>query len=399
MIDKKVYIGVGVILIFTYFFIYNEAFYAFIISLLLLFKTKAISLFSASYLALSTFLSASKVKLISYIKTLTLYKTIALGVKRFIIDNVFSQWLNEVVIAPLMEASKQYVKYYLSLDLKSKFKKFLYFALPMGIFVYIIQAAGLIEHIVFFAELKTIVIGFFKILWLVSGKIISTVIVFFQTSWLAPIVEIFALSWLISKLEKIPYIGKYISAFFQWISNMFDFIFKAWNFIYNNYIYNKLSKQLKEKVTNFSNKMINSLENTKHNNEIYVIREFKKDFIETGELRRVIEKFGMREADIITSKAIKIKAYLEVDTGYVLLIESFASCNENGNSHTKITGSHFWILNYSKEDIEVISRNNYFTRKIIKPNKMILINALIQSINDIEIIQNSIQSKLISLEE
>jgi len=365
-----------------------------IISTLLLFKSKAIMLFNNSYLFLSTFLFSSKAKLLAYIKTLTIYKTFALAIKRFVIDNVFSKWLNETIINPIMGPIKQYVKYYLSLDIKSKIKKLLYFFIPISIFTYIIQMAGLIEHIMFFAEIKTMVIGFFKILWLVSGKALFYITTFLQTSWLAPLFEIFALSWFISKLEKIPYIGKYVSSFFQYLSNVFSYIFNIWNLFYHKFIYTNLSKKLKEKMDKFSIYMINKLEGTKHDNEIYLIRKFKKEFLKNNKIKEIVDNFGFYEADIITSKSIKINAYLELKNGFVMLIESYASCNNNGNTNGKIKQSHFWILNFSNENIEIFSKNNFFKRKEIKPYKLILFNSLIQNINDIEIEQNGIISKL-----
>jgi len=397
MIDRKVFFGVLIISIFTYFYIYNDVFYAFIISSLLLVKGKLLTLFNTTYLFISTFIFSSKAKLISYLKTLTIYKTFALAIKRFIIDNVFSKWLNETIIFPILKPTKEYIKYYLSLDIRSKFKKLMYFLVPISVFTYGIQAAGLIEHIMFFAEIKTIVIGFFKIVWLVSGKAILYVTTFLQTSWLAPIFEIFALSWLISKLEKIPYIGKYISNFFQYLSNIFSYIFKIWDSFYHKFIYTNLSKKLKEKMDIFSEKMSGKLEITKHNNEVYLIRKFKEEFLDNGKIKEIVDRFGFYEADIITSKSIKINAYLELENGFAMLIESYASCNNNGNSNGsngKIKQSHFWILNYSPNEIEIYSKNNYFKKKRIKPYKLILFSSLIQNINDIILEQNGIYSNL-----
>jgi len=393
MINKKIFLLSSVFIGAIYLLVFNDYLYGVLISFLILFKSKMVSLANIFYSFLSTFLLSSKSKIVLYVKTLTIYKTTVLFIKRFILDNIVSKWLSEVVISPIKGVMLEYIKYYFSLNLKNKIKRILYFVIPLVAFVWVIQAAGLIENILFLAELKAIVIGFFKILWLISGKIISTAFLFFQNSWLAPIVEIFALSFLLSKIEKLPYIGKYLSAFFKNVSQIIEFIFVYFNKFYNKFVYENLSKNIKEKVTLFSNKLENFLENTKHDNEIYVIRRFKKDFLETGELKRIISKFDMAEVNSIISKELNIKAYIELDNGYVFLLESFASCGLNGNSHTKIKNSHFWILNYSKHEIEILSRNNYFLSKYIKPKKLILLKSLKENINDIVIVSNTIESK------
>jgi hypothetical protein len=389
----KIFLTIGLIITIFSIWKYQNEILIFLLPIVILIKNK-FYLFISTIIGKSIyFFSISKTKLIIYLKTLTLYKTIILTGKRFIIDNYFSKWVNNNFVEPIKEPLINYLKFFLKLGLKNKIKRILYFILPLGIIVFIAQLTGILENILLLAELKAIVIGFFKLLWIFIAKIgiyFSTfILTILKNTWLVSIIEIFALSWLIGKVEKIPFIGKYIIKFFSYIFNLFDIITETITKLYNKYIYGHISLKFKDKMENIGNKLHDFLENTKHDNELFILNHFKLNYVTNKRFKEYYKDvnfskiYNKNEIYRLINKKTKdnvdIKYYFNVNVNNIeediLIIESVASCNISGNNKGKITKNSFWVLNLSNETIEIKSKNEKnFLNRTLKSGKLKLIH-------------------------
>jgi hypothetical protein len=253
----------------------------------------------------------------------------------------------------------------------------------------------------FFAEIKALVIGFFKIIWFLSGKVISYIVLFFQNSWLAPIVEIFALSWILSKLEKIPFIGIYLRKFFDYLSLGFDKFFSVFIRFYDKYIYAKFSRKVKEKMIKLANWFDKSLEETKYKNEVFLFKKFIEIYLKKD---RVHEYFNSIKGENFSDKkdlfsfinkktndSIDIVAFFDCSPVVndqikdVLILEGMASESNKGSSSKVIKKDSFWVLNLTDEEIIIDSKKGYFFIRSIKPGKIKLIHSTNQDFEDIYI--------------
>ena len=400
-INNKVFLVIGLFVSIYYAYIYQTEILLLLLPLAVLVKVKLIYYFTMIISKSSAFYAVSKTKFLFFLKTMTIYKTIVLGVKRFLIDNYFSKWLNNNVIDPIKEPIMNYIKFFFKLGWKTKLKRLAYFVLPIAVIGTIAQLTGMLESILLLAELKAIVIGFFKLLWIVLAKIgifFSTwVFALLKNTWLVFILEIFALSWLMTKLEQIPFIGKYIIGTFNFISEWIGKFFSIFVKIYNKYIYGHISMKIKNKMEKVGEKLLNFLENTKHENEIFILKNFIKEFISGDNFKTYYSNIDFtkiynkneiyRLINKKTKDNIDIKYYFNIDVNSihndVLIIESVASCNETGNIESIINKHSFWVLNLSNKVVEIKSLSNKFISRDIKPKKIKLIHSLEHKFEDI----------------
>ncbi len=77
---------------------------------------------------------ASKLKIIAFIKGLTLFQGITLTVKRWLINNVLTKWLKKNIFSHLSHSLREVKEYYLRMSLKARLKICLYF-LPLSLAV------------------------------------------------------------------------------------------------------------------------------------------------------------------------------------------------------------------------------------------------------------------------
>jgi hypothetical protein len=400
-ISNKVLFVIGTILSIYFAFKYQEEIMILLIPIVIIIKAKAIYYISLIMSKTTAFMSVSKTKLMFFLKTLTFYKAIMLGIKRFLIDNYFSKWLANNVINPVKDPIINYMKFFLKLGWKTKLKRLAYFILPIIAITVIAQITGMLESVLIFAELKAVVIGFFKIFFIVVGKVggylFTGIIAILKNTWLASIIEIFALSWILTKLEKIPYIGKWIIKGIDDISNFIGGFFEIFVKIYNKYIYSHISLRIKEKMEKIGEFLLEFLEDTKHKNEMFLVKNFKNEYINENKFEEYHKDidfskiYNKNEIYMLINKKTKdnidIKYYFNVDVNSirrdVLIIESVASCNKTGNDSSIINKNSFWVLNLSDEIITIKSLKNHFFTREIKPKKMRLIHSIEQDFDSI----------------
>lgn len=176
-----------------------------------------ISMFIYADLSLSSIFLALVISFKKFIFGLTLLKVLALGIKRYFIDHVVSKNLKDHFFIHLKVPLKDWWK---GVDIKGKMLFFIPASIISAIGVYVTGFNQLLSAL----GIKALVIGFFKTLWIISGKVFYFFTVYIWDSWFAPIIEIFILSWLLKLLEKIRFLHKFFSRIHQFNGKIFHYI-------------------------------------------------------------------------------------------------------------------------------------------------------------------------------
>jgi len=148
--------------------------------------------------ALLSFWAATKLKFIAFLKGLTFLQGLYLLVKRWFLDNIFARWLARNVTEPLSAGFRELKHFYAHLNLRAKIRNILLPILLGGGSVAALYYTGYLDKLLLFTELKVVVISLSKTLLMVLGKVTG----FLLDSWITPILEVFALSWFFSWLER-----------------------------------------------------------------------------------------------------------------------------------------------------------------------------------------------------
>ena len=333
-------------------------------------KTQALALFKSFLAKLYLFFAASKKKLWLYLKTLTLAKLLGVGIKRFIIDNYLSKWLDKNIVAPLKAPLSGFVRYYLALSTKEKLKRALLFLLPASLGLYLLGALGWLEHLVFYAEIKAVVIGFFKLLWLFAGKLLGFFYTLFTQSWLAPLLQLFALSYLLEKMQNLPLIGRPLRLLFEKLDALFGAFFAKIARFWHRYVERHISVRVRRKFHDLARRLETKLETLKHRNETFLMKNFITLYIRPGtveeyfgnHLAQFLKKEGLsalttaeqkrrflNDLNRRTGDNIDIVAFFDIapypPVQDVFVIESFASGFLGGNKKRGIRADSIWLLN------------------------------------------------------
>ncbi|HHS93512.1 MAG TPA: hypothetical protein ENK82_09190, partial [Campylobacterales bacterium] len=197
----------------------------------------------------------SKLKILHFIKGLTLLKAFFLATKRWLIDNIVSAWLDRHIFRHFKKPFKELYEYYKAISFKSKIKNFLIVVLPLGTGVWVMYLTDLLTQFALFVQLKVIIISFFKTLWI----LISKIFIFLTSSWFAPIFELFALSYLLNLLERLLGKGNPISRFLNYVGDRLNDFLTFLGLLNDKHIEPILNKNVSkrsEKVGNYFSKMI-----------------------------------------------------------------------------------------------------------------------------------------------
>lgn len=389
MTNKKVLISIGVFILLSI-GIYitlgeKHPFIAVLSSFLVLTKLKLIGLISLVWAKAYLFVSASKSKIFIFIKNLTFMKGISLAIKRFILDNVVSKWIERNFTQHISEPIRNWFSYYKSLNYKTKIKKSLTLILPASVITFFMYFGGYLESLALYAQLKILIIGFFKFLWVVLAKLITTIVGFVSGTWLSPIVEILALSWLLSLIEKIPFIGPPISRFFQNIGDNLGLVFSKLSALFYKYIGRHFSNRLSVFGQGFGNYLTNFVNKAKVKNEIAIFNKFKKKYLLKdiqkyfkGNYNRKNKVEFYKNVNEITNDHIDIKAFIELNGSFdniqdFFILEGLASSNKTGSSDKRISKDSFWIMNLNEMAFVVFSKSDAFKPRFIAQNALKLI--------------------------
>ena len=357
-------------------------------------------IFKASILSLWF---ASKLKIIAFLKGLTLFQGLVLLLKRWFLDNVLTQWFKTNIVDHLVEGFKDMKEYYVHLNLKAKLKNL--FTIVAGLFVVglVAQWLGYLDNLLLFTEVKMIASAIFEGLLTFSTKITSSIIAWFATSWIAPIIEVFALSYLLTLFEKWFGVNNPVSRFFNFIGDKLNQGLYYLGLLKSKHI----DPMVQCKVIDNSKKINNSLKTMIKNKKIreeYRYFERFENIIMKGHIDAYHSFKGM---DKITDKKelykrinqktndnIDIVAYVSrnhlgllldekvEDTFYhdIFILESFASHQEHGvkiydesEDSQHIDHTDFWVLNTSKFPVIIGSKSKNFEEECIFPHGLRLI--------------------------
>ncbi len=199
-------------------------------------------------------------EIVVFMTTMTYRKAIFLGIKRWIIDHIISKNLKDHFFVHFSDPVNLW---WFSLSAKQKAKMFLPASVVAVGSVFI---AGL-ANITAFAAIKALIIGFFKGLWLFIAWIGKSFITKLWTPWIIPLLELFAFSWIIDQLNKIPVVREKIipwfnKTFYPWfrknILMKFEFLidfFSRLGLGLDLYVQTPVSRGMNKSGQSLSNKM------------------------------------------------------------------------------------------------------------------------------------------------
>jgi len=346
--------------------------------------------------AIISFFLASKLKIISFLKSLTVFSTILLLIKRWFLDNVLAKWIEKNIINNIKESMVLLAKYYKSLNLKEKLKNLLFVGVTLGSFVYLAFYSGYLDSLLLFTEIKLFVIGLSKALL----SLITHILSFIFDSWITPILEVFALSvflnWLEEKLGSSNPIIKFLNSIgvaINYVVNLFVNIDTKLD-PYINQPFAKRAKYLNLKLTRYINnkkilyeyeqfeKLEQKLMNA-HIDSYFSFRGMDK-IRDKKELYTLINKKSRDNLNIVAYLSRNDKGELldeDVEDSYyhdIFILEGVATSQKEGVKKellNKPDSTDFWVLNSSNFPVKISSKQNDFKPKTLPPNSLTLIQA------------------------
>ena len=337
----------------------------------------------------------SKLKLLHFLKGLTIFQAVLLGLKRWLIDNVVSQWLDKHIISYFKKPFRELFQYYKAISFRTKIKNFIVIVLPLSIGVWFMYLTDLLTHIALFVELKVIIIGFFKALWFALSK----VIIWLTSSWFAPILEVFALSYLLTLLER--FLGKNnpISRFFNYTGDKLNDFLAFLGVLNEKHIEPILNKNVSKHSESFGSRISQMIRNKKIRDEYLYFDNFQNVILK-GHINAYYSFKGMEDMkdkkelySLINQKTadnIDIVAYVSrngkgdlleedvIDDYYhdIFILKGIASNRGHGvrvQNEGEIDHTDFWVLNTSKYPVWIKCQSTALTHEELKANEMKLI--------------------------
>jgi len=361
----------------------------------LVFKTSILSLWLAAQL-----------HFVSFVAGLTLFQGAILLVKRWLLDSVLANWIQTHIIENLLEALKEAKDYYFRQDLKSKFKNLFTFIFGLGFSGWLLYITGLLDNIMIFAELRLFIAGVFATIVSFLSKVTAWTLSVLAISWLGPILEVFALSYLLVRLEKWLGPDNIFSRFFNYVGYKINNLFSYFGLLKTRHIDNKITQPIQLKSKKMGDQLSSNIRKKKIATELKHFENFE-NIIMQGHIDAYYSFKGMDEItdkqelykriNKKTSNNIDIVAYLSRDEKGkllhasspsnfyhdVFLLESYASHKEHGvkvyeealdDKH--ITHHDFWVLNTSAYPIIIRSNTQNFADIILEGHDLKLIKTI-----------------------
>ena len=346
---------------------------------------------------------ASKLKIIAFLKGLTFFQGLLLLLKRWFLDNVLTQWFKRNIIDHLVDAFAEIKEYYIHLNLKAKLKNIVSILLGLILVVFIAQWLGYLDKLLFFTQVKMIASALFEGLLTFSTKITSTVLAWFATSWLAPIIEVFALSYFLTLLEKWFGANNPLSRFFNFIGDKLNQALYYLGLLKTKHIDPMVQCKVIDNSKKASHKLKHMIKNKKIREEYRYFERFEniimqghidayhsfKGMEKISDKKELYSRINQKTNDNIDIVAYVSRNHLGMlldeeveDTFYhdIFLLESFASHQEHGvkvydeevdTNH--IDHTDFWVLNTSKFPVLIGSKSQNFEETCVLPHGLQLI--------------------------
>lgn len=346
-------------------------------------------------LAIMNFYYASKLKLIAYLKGLTFIQGTILLIKRWFLDNVFAKWLKKNITDHIKVGINEVKEYYKSLNMKAKVKNIFLPIVLSVISAWTLYTLGSLNNLMLFAEIKVIVIGISKTVVIMGMKFIGLVV----NSWITPIIEVFALSYVFSYFERVFGKDNIIVKLINYIGEKLDSVIFLFSDINKKHIDPLLNDQVSQQSKNISNKLSMYIKNKKISHEFEQFEKLEQSIL-IGHINAYHTFKGM---DKITDKRelyakinsrtddnLDIVAYVSrdkngrlipenVENSYyhdIFLLEGIASSHRHGVKDTlesEPNHKDFWVLNTSQYPALLKSHSSKITTQVIYPNSVKLI--------------------------
>jgi len=362
-------------------------------------------MFGVALLFKSSILSlwfASKLKLIAFIKGLTIFQGLMLLVKRWLLDNVIAVWVKEYIIDNIKEAFIEIKEFYLHLNLKAKLAN-AFKILFWGILVAVVALwLGYFEKLFFFAQIKLIASGIFQAILTFTTKLTTQILSWFASSWMAPILEVFAFSYILSLIEKIFGANNPLSRALNFIGDKLNELFYYLGIFKQKHIDPLVECKVVSRSKKFNDKLKDMIQNKKILEEYKYFEKFEnmimkghidayysfKDMHKIKDKKELYSLINQKTKDNIEIVAFVSRNSLGIlleesvpDSYYhdIFLLESFASHQQLGvktyqddNPH-HIDHTDFWVLNTSRFPVVIGSDSDNFPKICLMPHGLKMI--------------------------
>lgn len=346
---------------------------------------------------------ASKLKFIAFIKGLTLFQGLLWLMKRWFMDNVLMIWLKDHIWEHIVEALQEIKVFYFRLNIKAKIRSFFTFILGILLFIFAIDWLGQIDKLLLLTEVKLIATALFQGILGFVTKITSTLLTWLATSWLAPILEVFALSYLLTLLEKWFGTDNVVSRFFNFIGDKLNQMLYYIGLLKIKHINPMVQCRVIDNAKKINTSLKSMIKNKKIRDEYKYFERFEnilmkghidayhtfKGIENIRDKQELYERINQKTNDNIDIVAYVSRNYMGVlleeeieDTFYhdIFLLESFASHQEHGvkiydeeEDINHIDHTDFWLLNTSSFPVIIASKSKNFEAECILPNGLRLI--------------------------
>jgi len=342
--------------------------------------------------ALLSFYSASKLKIIIFLKSLTIIQGSLLLIKRWFLDNVFSKWLKRNILDHIKHGFLDMAHYYNALNIKSKIKNiFIPTMLSLGS-AWAIYNMGYLDNILIFTEFKMLIIGVSKTILMMGTKLFGFVI----NSWITPILEVFALSYIFDKLETLLGKENPIIKVINWLSKKLNGIMFFFADINKKHIDPLLNERVSRHSKSFSDKISRYIKNKRIKHE-YEQFDKLENIILKGHIDAYYSFKGMSDIKnkkelytLINKKTndnLEIVAYVsrdkngalvpvDIDNSFyndIFILEGIASSHKYGIKTQELNDpdfSDYWVLNTSKYPVILKSHSGDTPTTVIMGNSL-----------------------------
>jgi len=347
--------------------------------------------------ALLSFISASKLKFITFLKGLTLLQGIILLVKRWFLDNVFARWLKRNVTDHIKGAFAELFAYYRALNIRSKIKNFFIPLILSATAIYLIYTSGYLNHLLLFTELKVFVIGLSKTLLAVGLKLFG----FMVDSWITPILEVFALSYLLGALERTLGLDHPLVRGLNWLGAKLNALFLTIATLNRRHIDPLLNDRVSESSRSLARKLLAYVRARKIDYEYEQFDRLEKKILDGHidayhrfkEMETLTDKRELyTRINRATGDHLDIVAYVSrnkkgdllpetVDNSYyhdIFLFEGIASSGQHGVKE-EVPGhpdhTDFWVLNTSRYPATLRTHSGHIPPREIAPQSLVMIES------------------------
>ena len=345
--------------------------------------------------ALLSFYSASKLKMLTFIKGLSIVQGSYLLLKRWFLDNIFARWLKRNITDHIKVGFQELGEYYKALNLRAKLKNIFIPLILSMLSAWALYTTGYLDNLLLFTEIKVIVIGLSKTVLMMGAKFFG----FMINSWITPILEVFALSYIFSWFERVLGKENPMVRFFNWLGlklNTLIFFFTDLNKkhidpLLNDHISkqsqglsSRLSDYVKRKKINYEYEQFEKFERHILKGHISAYHTFKhmEQITDKKELYTLINKKTDDNLDIVAfvsrnSKGELLPEAVE-DSFYhdIFILEGIASSHRHGVKQEQETDpdhSDFWVLNTSIYPATLKSHSGHIPTLEIEGNSLILV--------------------------